>query len=212
METHLQTGSYPYFRLARKAIYVTRGFEAEADDTGILLSEWLDVREKIPELSVDEAYEIRNPHTDTVEKWIQRGRTRLQASDGRHGWFSYMPRHISAQAGGKLPGVRLLNRFEKARAEAGGNPSLSEWREYVSSNRYLRLEETLTCRGKTISIPGRAVTVSKSGGAIVFRPSAAFIYFGPPPYKNEEPDPVFLDVSHKIAGLLHAGVNTDGFL
>jgi len=205
-------GTYPYFPLSDRVIYVTRGFQAEARDAGLTLSEWLDARTQVPGLTVDEHCETRNPHTEMVEKWIERGRTRCISSGGQPGWFSYMSRHISATVAKKLPSIRLFDRFEKVLTAVGRNPSLSAWREYVSGNRYLRLEETVTMAGISVTVPGRAVTLSKSGGAIVFRPAAVFIYFGDSPYEAETPDPAFLTAARKIAEHLGATVNTKGFL
>jgi hypothetical protein len=160
---------------------------------------------------LDQRYEIRNPHTEKIEAWKVRGRARCVSSNGQPEWFSYMPRHISATIAKKLPSMRLLGRFEKALAAVGKNPSLNAWREYVAANRYLCLEESFTMAGKTVSVPGRAVTTAKSGGPIVFRPSAVFTYFGPSPYESQTPDPVLFNVAEKIARLLDANVVTRGF-
>jgi hypothetical protein len=211
-QAHRLEASYPYFPLSDRVIYITRGFQAEEVDAGLILPEWLEALEQVAELTLDERYEIRNPHTEKVERYIERGRSRCISSGGQPEWFSYMPRHISATVAKKLPSIRLFDRFEKVLSAVGRNPSLRAWREYVKGNRYLRLEEKVTIEGKSLSVPGRAVTLSKSGGAIVFRPSAIFIYFGDSPYETETPDHVFLAVARKIAGLLKAEVNTKGFL
>ena len=205
-------GSYPFFPLADRVIYITRGFHAEEGDAGLTLPEWLEALERVDELTLDERFEIRNPHTEKIEKWIERGRTRCISSDGQPGWFCYLPRHISATVRKRLPSVRLLDRYIKVLEVVGKSPSLGEWREYVKGNRYLRLEEKFMMEGKSVSAPGKAVTLAKSGGVILFRPSAIFIYFGHSPYETETPDPVFLAVARKVAGLLKAEVITEGFM
>jgi len=205
-------GSYPFFPLADRIIYITRGFEAEEGDEGLTLPEWLVALDQVDELTLDERFEIRNPHTEKIEKWIERGRTRCISSEGRPGWFCYMPRHISATVAKRLPSVRMLGRYNKVLEVVGKSPSLSEWREYVKENPYLRLDEKFMMEGKSVSAPGWAVTLAKSGGVILFRPSAIFIYFGHSPYETETPDPAFLAVARKIARLLKAEVITEGFL
>jgi hypothetical protein len=205
-------GSYPYYSLSDRVIYITRGFRAEADGTGLTLADWLDTLEQMDELIPDERCEIRNPHTEKTEVWNERGRARCVSSSGQPGWFSFMPRHISATVAKKLPSVRLIDRFEKILKTVGRNPSLDAWRDYVKKNRYLRLSETAAVGGKAVCFPGRAVTLAKSGGIIAFRPSAIFIYYGPSPLTRDTPDPVFLAVAQKAARLLRAKVNTKGFL
>jgi len=208
---HRVEGSYPYYALSDRALYVTRGAKAEEDETGITLEEWLAVLGRLDELTLDERYEIKNPHTEEVETWIERGRARCLSSDGEPGWFSYMPRHLSNIVAKRLPSIRLMSRFEKVLKAVGGNPSLSVWREHVRGNRYLRLEERWTRDGKPVYLPGRAVTLAKSGGTILFLPSAVFVYFSPAPYEGEAPDSVFLAVSRRIARLLKARVVAQEF-
>jgi hypothetical protein len=208
---HTIEGSYPYFKLTNRVVYITRGFEAEEHRRGLALSEWLEVIGGIAALTPDERYEIRNPHTEEILKYRERGRARCLSSTGQPQWFSYMPRHISANAGQRLPSLRLMDRFEKVVAAVGRHPSLGEWRDYVTASRYLNLAEHVTVGKSTVPLPGRTVTVAKSGGVIVFRPSSVFIYFGPSPYTTETPDAAFLEVSKEIAGRIDAEVITEGF-
>ena len=74
-------GSYPFFPLSDRVIYITRGFQAEERNLGLPLREWLEALEQVTELTLAERYEIRNPHTQKVEKWTFSLRSRNPGSD-----------------------------------------------------------------------------------------------------------------------------------
>lgn len=199
-------GSWPYYQLADRVVYVTRGLAAERREEGIELDEWRAVIAAEDVLSLEETYEITNPHTELVETWREPGRARCLASDGSPVFFGYMPRHVTAITDKKLPSIRLSSRLDKIKEELGAHPPLEAWRGYVEESRYLDPAEVWEEDGKTRRRPGRAVTKAKSGGLLIYRPSAVWAYYGPSPYEAQKPDKNVLAVARRVAGALGARV------